>query len=147
MMTASEHLAESQIDTSSAGQRMLPFVERSHTVIDEAGGTAPDYDVTALEAQAAHWIGPAFTAPQEYARQTERNGYDGRPRIVLIAVLMQAEFGAGNIPIDQASIGIIVGESRGGRRSGGHVQERTGHGRPRNSSERIHRIVPIACSV
>src|SRR5262245_18264899 len=60
MMTASEHLAESQIDTSSAGQRMLPFVERSHTVIDEAGGTAPDYDVTALEAQAAHWIGPAF---------------------------------------------------------------------------------------
>src|SRR5215475_5896127 len=112
---------------------MLPFLEWSQTVIDEAGGAAPDHDVTALEPQAANRIGAAFTAPQEYSRQTERNGYDRRPRILLIAVLMQAEFGAGNIAIDQTGIGIIAGELRGGRCAGGNVQEHAGHRRPRNS--------------
>ena len=50
---------------------MLPFMERSQTVIDEARGTTPHYDVAIVEAYAAHRIGAAFTAPQKYARQAE----------------------------------------------------------------------------
>ena len=69
---------------------MLPVLERSDTVIDEAGGTAPHRNVTAFEAQAAHRIGAAFAAPQEYGRQAERNGDDRSPGILLVTVLMEA---------------------------------------------------------
>src|SRR5712692_8229401 len=72
MPTASQHLSEGKIDASSPGQRMLPVLERRDAVIDEACGTAPHRDVTAFEVQAAHRIGAAFDAPQEYGGQAER---------------------------------------------------------------------------
>ena len=77
--TISEHLSERKVDASSAGQRMLPVLKRRDTVIDKASGTAPHRDVTAFEAQTAHGIGAAFTAPQEYGRQAKRDGDDRSP--------------------------------------------------------------------
>src|SRR5437667_920388 len=115
MPAVSEHLPESKIDASGAGQRMPPLPERSDTVIDEASGTAPHRDVTAFEGQASYRIGAAFAAPQEYGRQAERNGDDRSPSILLVTVLMEAEFGASHIAIDQASIGIIVCKTHLGR--------------------------------
>jgi hypothetical protein len=106
----SEHLPKGKVDSSSAGQRMLPIAERSDTVIDEASGTAPHHDVTAFQSQAAHWIGPTFATPQEYGRQAERNGDDRSPGILLVAVLMKTEFGPRDVAIDQASVRIIVRE-------------------------------------
>lgn len=78
------------MDASGTG---LPVVERRHTVIDEAGGTSPHCDVTAFEAEVAHWIGTTFATPQEYSRQTERDRDDRRPSILLVTVLMETEFG------------------------------------------------------
>src|SRR5712691_10847170 len=106
---------------------MLPIAERSDSMIGEASGTAPHHDVTAFEAQAAHWIGASFAAPQEYGRQAERNGDDRSPGILLVAVLVKAEFGARDIAIDQASVGIIVGEPGLGSGTCSDVEERPGH--------------------
>ena len=52
----------------------------------------------------------AFAAPEEYGRQAERDRDDQSPGIFLITILMQAEFGARHIAIDQARVGIIVRE-------------------------------------
>ena len=90
---------------------MLSRAERAHTVIDEAGGTAPYRNVTAFETQAAHRIGAAFAAPKKDRRQTERDGDDRSPCIVLVAVPMQTQFGAHHVAVDQASVRIIIGES------------------------------------
>src|SRR5690349_14647630 len=108
MATGLEHLSEGQIDASGACQRMPPLPERSDTVIDESRGTAPHRNVTAFEAQSAYRIGAAFAAPQEYGRKAERNGNDRSPSILLVTILMEAELGASDIAIDQASIGIIL---------------------------------------
>src|SRR5258708_26963886 len=111
MAMISEHLSEREIDAISAGQRMLPILKGSDTVIDKARGTAPHRDVTVFEAQTAHGIGAAFTAPQEYGVQAKRDGDDRSPGIFLVTVLMEAEFGARDIAVDQASVRIVVGEA------------------------------------
>jgi hypothetical protein len=87
---------------------MLPIGERRDTVIDEACGTSPHHDVAAFETKAAHSIGATFAAPQEDSRQTERDGDDRRPSILLVTVLMETEFGASDIAVDQAGVGIVV---------------------------------------
>jgi hypothetical protein len=60
------------------------------------------------------WPGaiPVTRPDQEYGRQAERNGDDRSPGILLVAVLMEAEFRASDVAIDQASVGIVVGEPR-----------------------------------
>src|SRR2546425_805026 len=68
-----EDFPKGKIDASVAGQWMLPLLERSDAVINEASGTAPHHDITAFEREAAHRIGAAFTAPQEGSRQAKRN--------------------------------------------------------------------------
>src|SRR5216684_7569316 len=127
MATISEHLPERKVDASGAGQRMLPILKRSDSVIDEACGTAPHRDVTAFEPQPAHRIGAAFAAPQEYGRQAERDGDNRSPGILLVTVLMEAEFGARDVAVDQARVGIVVGKPGLGGGTRGEVQERTGH--------------------
>src|SRR5262245_61652851 len=107
---------------------MLSRAERAHTMIDEAGGTAPYRNVTAFETQAAHRIRTAFAAPKKDRRQTERDGDDRSPCIVLIAVPMQTQFGPRHVAIDQASIGIIIGESGLGGGFNGDAQERVRQG-------------------
>ena len=73
---------------------MLPILERSDAVIDEARGTAPHRRRRRFRAQAAHRIGAALAAPQEYGGQAQRDGDDRRPGILLVTVLMEAELGA-----------------------------------------------------
>src|SRR6266852_2620044 len=133
MPTVSEHLSEGKIDASSAGQRVLPVLERSNAVIDEACGTAPHRDVTAFEAQATQWIGAAIAAPQEYGGQAERDRDDRSPGILLVTVLMEAEFGARAVAVDQASVGIVVGEPGLGSGTYSEVEERLGHRGPGRS--------------
>src|SRR2546427_585425 len=89
---------------------MLPVPERSDTVIDKTGGAAPHCDVAVFDPQAAHGILAAFAAPQKYRRQAERNRDDRGRRVFLVAILMEAQFGAGGITIDQASVRIIAVE-------------------------------------
>jgi hypothetical protein len=59
-------LSECKIDASGAGQRVLAVLEQRDALINEARGAAPYHDVTAFEVRAAHRIGMAFAAPQEY---------------------------------------------------------------------------------
>src|SRR5258708_35283188 len=79
-----EDLAERKIDASRAGQRMLPVLKGSDTVIDKACGTAPHRDVAAFEAQTAHGIGAAFTAPQEYGGQAQAKRDETRPGLLFV---------------------------------------------------------------
>src|SRR5439155_7487084 len=139
----SEHFPEGKIDASGSGQRMPPLPERSDTVIDEASGTAPHRDVTAFEGQASYRIGAAFAAPQKYGRQAERNGDNRSPSILLVTVLMEAEFGASHIAIDQASVGFIMCKPGLGSGMCSDVEERRGHRRPGRSSLGILRVVAI----
>ena len=107
----SEHLSERKIDACGAGQGMLPVPERCDAVIDETCGTAPHGDITAFEAQAAHRIGAASSDPQENGRQAKRDGDDRGPSILLVTVLMEAEFSARDVAVDEAGVGIVAGES------------------------------------
>ena len=59
----SEHFPKRKVDSNVAGQRMLPVLERSDTVIDKTGGAAPHCDVAVFDPQAAHGILAAFAAP------------------------------------------------------------------------------------
>jgi hypothetical protein len=108
-----------------------PVLERRDAVIDEARGTAPHHHVAAFEAHAAHRIAAPLAAPQEGGGQAQGDGDDGRPGIVLVAVLMQAELGTGGIAIDQAGIGVVIGEAGFGGGARGEVEERSRASRAR----------------
>ena len=54
MATESEDFSKSEIDAGGAGQRMQAVFQRRDAVIDEAGGTAPDGNVSIFDTQAAH---------------------------------------------------------------------------------------------
>src|SRR5262245_33719637 len=123
---------------------MLAIVERTDTMINEASRTAPYHDVTAFEADTAHRTGGPLAAPQEYGRQAKRNRDDWSPGILLVPVPMKAEFGARDIAIDQASVGIIVRELGLGSGTCSDVEEWAGHCGPENSSLGIHGIVAVA---
>src|SRR5260370_18429754 len=69
------------------------------------------------------------------------------PGIFLITVLMEAEFGAHDVAVDQASVRIVVGEAGLGSGAYGDVEERRGHRGPRHSSARIHRVGAVAGAV
>src|SRR5712691_8814514 len=144
MPTASEHLSKGKIDASGAGHWVLPVLERRDAVINETCGTAPHRDVAAFEGQAAHRIGAAFAAPQEYGRQAERDGDDRGPGILFVTVLMEAEFGARDVAVDQASVGIVVGEPSLGSSAYSDIEERLRHRGPRRSSVRIYGVVAVA---
>src|SRR5262245_28436658 len=102
---------------------MLSFFERSHTMINKAGGTTPHHSIAAFEEQAAHRIRTAFSTPKEDGRHTKRNGDDRGPGIVLVAIPMQTQFSALHIAIDQAGVGIIISESALGSGADSDVQE------------------------
>src|SRR5260370_37826984 len=147
MGTKSEHLSERKIDAMRAGQQMLPVLKGRDTVIDQARGTAPHRDVTAFEAQTAHGIGAAFTAPQEYGGQAKRDGDDRSLGIFFVTGLMEAEFGARDVAVDQASVRIVVGEGGLGSGAYGGIQEHRGPRGPRRSGAGIHGVVAVARAI
>ena len=61
----------------------------------------------------------------------ERDRDDGSPGILLVAVLMKTEFRAGDVAVDQASVGIVVSETGLGGGAYGEVA-----GMPRASRAR-----------
>src|SRR5438093_13238779 len=87
---------------------MLPVLERRHAVVNKARRTAPHRDIAVFDTQPAHGVGAPLAAPQEYGGQAERDRHDWSPLVILVAVLMQAQFGPRNVPVDQTRIGIIV---------------------------------------
>src|SRR5260370_23696166 len=110
MGAIAEQLSKRKIDAMGAGQRMLHILKWSDTVIDKACGTAPHRDVTAFEAQTAHGIGAAFTAPQEYGGRAKRDRDDRSPTIFTVPVLIEGQFWARLAGVDQASVTIRVGQ-------------------------------------
>src|ERR1035438_864193 len=110
---------------------MVPLLEGSDAVIHEACGTAPHHHVAALQPQTAYWTAAALPAPQEHGRQAQGYGNDGRPGVLLVAVLMEAEFGSREVAIDQAGVGIVSGETCLGGGARGQVEESRWHRRPR----------------
>ena len=74
-------------------------------VVDKAGGAAPDSDVAAFETKAPDGVGAALAAPQKNGGDSERDGDDRRPLVLLVAVLMEAELGTGLVAVDQAGMG------------------------------------------
>src|SRR6266542_247368 len=126
---------------------MMPVLQKSDAVIDKARGTAPYRDVTAFEAQAAYRIRAAFTAPQEYSGQAERDGDDRSPGILFVTILVKAEFGACDVAVDQASVRIVVGKSGLGSGIHGNVEKRARHRGPWRSGVRILGVVAVTGAV
>src|SRR5215471_13832280 len=126
---------------------MISLRKRSHPVINKPCGAAPHDDISAFETQPKRAVGTPFPAPQKYGRQTERNGDNRGPGIILVAVLMQAEFGSSDITIDQAGVRIVLGKA--GLRSGAccEAEERGRHGRPGDSTFWVNGIVTVTRSV
>src|SRR5258708_37357085 len=60
---------------------------------------------------------------------------------------MEAEFGAGGVAVDQASVRIVVGEAGLSSGAYGDVEERRGYRGPRRSGAGIHRVVAAAGAV
>ena len=71
---------------------MLASLERGDPMVGKTRRTAPHRDIPAFHAKATQGIGAAFPSPQENRRQAQRNRYDWSPLVILIAILMQAEF-------------------------------------------------------
>src|SRR5215471_4826709 len=119
----SEHFPEGEIETNSAGQGMLSLLERSDTMIDEPRRTAPHNHVAVFDREAAHRFGTALAAPQEHRGKAERNRNNRGPGIVLVAILMETEFGARDIAVDEAGVRIVLFETRFGGRTLGKAEE------------------------
>ena len=95
-------------------------------MINEPRGAAPHHHIAAFEAKPPHGVGTPLAAPQKHGGQSERNGDDGRPGVLLVAILMQAELGARDIAVDQASVGIVGGEPTLGGGAYGEIAEAAG---------------------
>lgn len=126
----SEHLAESEIYPKGARKRMHSLFQWSDPVKNKSRGAAPHDHVAAFELDASYGIGAALAAPKEYGGWAQRHGYNRCPGIFLITVLMQTESRSSGVAVDQASIGIVLGESGFGSGAHGEIHERIGHGGP-----------------
>src|SRR5260370_12552544 len=69
------------------------------------------------------------------------------PGIFLITVLMEAEFGACDVAVDQASVRIVVGEAGLSSGAYGDVEESRGHRVPRRSGAAIHRVGAVSGAI
>src|SRR5262249_36779140 len=143
----SEHFPEGEIETSSAGQGMPPVPEPSDAVIDEPRRTAPHDHVAVFDRDAAHRVGTALAAPQEHRGKADRNLNNRGTGIVLVAILMETEFRARDIAVDEAGVRIVLFETRFGGRALGKAEEGPGHRRPSDSSFWIQGIVSISRSI
>src|SRR5688500_13544168 len=105
-LSPSEDLSEGKVDSNRTCQRVVPVLQRRDAVIEEASRSAPHRNVSALDQQPTKWIGALLPAPQEYGRDSQRDGDNRSPGILLVTVLVDAELGACDIAVDQASVGI-----------------------------------------
>src|SRR5215471_10681769 len=143
----SEHFPEREVETSSTGQGMPSVLERSDTMIDEPRRTAPHNHVAVFHREAAYRVGTALAAPQEHRGKAERNRNNRGPGIVLVAILMETEFRARDIAVDEAGVRIVLVETRFGGGTLGKAEEGPGHRRPSDSSLWIQGVVPIPRSI
>src|SRR5579859_7616685 len=94
-------LAEGQVDTLAAEQRVLAIGEWRDTMEDQPRGSTPDDDVAMLQAVARSLISAFQSTPQEDRVQAERDGDDRRVIILFVAVLVQRQPRARFIAIDE----------------------------------------------
>jgi hypothetical protein len=71
----------------------------------------------------------------------------GRHRVLLVAVLVQAELGAGGVAIDEAGVGVVAGEAGFGGGAAGEIDKGFGHRRPRSGGRGIDRVIAVAGAV
>ena len=126
----SQSLPERQIDSAASGRRVCPVNDGSDAVIGQPRRPAPDRYVAALHADATRLIAALHPPEQEHGRKAERDRNDRRPKVLLIFILVQGEFGARSIAVDQAHIRLETGESGGSGGALGEVQKFRGDRRP-----------------
>ena len=121
----SSHLAECQVDSLRAQQRMHAVLHRQHAVETHAIHTAPYDNITMRKRHPHRIVAPCKAAEQEPGRQAERHRYNRRDAVVLIAILMQCQPRARSVVVDQAGIRHVAGKAgrmaKGGNVSGSGV--------------------------
>src|SRR6266446_2629850 len=126
---------------------MMVGLERQDSVVAQACGPTPDNYVTVRDRDALGFVGSIQAAEEEYGRGAQRDRNDGSGKIPLVPVLMQGEFWACFVTVDEAGVGEEVGKTGLGSRILGEAQKIGGHGRPGAAAVGIGRIVAIAGSV
>src|SRR6187551_1461961 len=98
-------LAERQIDPAAAQPFVMARLHRRHTVVIQPRRPAPHDGVAMSQWHAQRPIGALASSEEKDRGQTQRNRYDRRVEVALVAILMQREPRTRRVTIDEARIG------------------------------------------
>src|SRR5690606_41137315 len=87
----SARLAESEIDTSLAQQRVRGGFQGQHAVVAQAVLAAPGHHVAVVQRHPGGLVGALVAAEQENRRHPEGDRDDGGAEIALVPVLVQRQ--------------------------------------------------------
>ena len=126
---------------------MQAGLQHADTMIGEARRATPDHHIAILQAVPFDRVAAIDAAELEDSWQAQRYRDDGRGEILFVAILMQRQFTAGLIAIDEAGIGREAGIACGGGGGIGEMPEDARHRRPGGLGFGIMRGIAIALPV
>ena len=107
-------------------------------------GSSPHYHVPMHQPPAPGAVCAAGGAKQKHRRQPQGQRDDGLAQVLLVFVLVQREFGAGRVLIDQAGVGLKVGVTRLRCGALGQVHQALRHGGPGLTGGRVMGGIAVA---
>jgi hypothetical protein len=85
---------------------MLVVRQRGHAVVGQTRWAAPHHHVAMRQTIALGAVVAVGGAKQKHRRQAKRQRHDGGGKVFFVLVLVQREFGAGYVLVDQACLGL-----------------------------------------
>lgn len=127
---ASAGAAEGEVQALLAQARVRRPFERGHAVKTQAVLATPHGHVAVMQEEAPDRVVAALTAEQEGGAHAEGDGHHGGVEAAFVAVLVQAQAGAGLVAVEQAGVGVETREAGSFGRLAGQLAEAFRHGRP-----------------
>ena len=107
-----QRLPKSQVQPETSNQWMLTICERVDSVESETRWTAPDHHIAVFQPKPSRMLSSHQPAKKKFCRQPERNRYDREFVRLLVSILMQGQFCAGLIAIDETGVRFEASETR-----------------------------------
>lgn len=105
LILATARLSEGEIVTTIARFRMMPRFQRLNAMIKQARLAAPDHHIAMLQQQPLQRVAALQAAKLKDGRQAQRDRDNRRPQILFIFILMQRQFCARTIAVNQTGVG------------------------------------------
>lgn len=114
LILATARLSEGEIVTTIARFRMMPRFQRLNAMIKQARLAAPDHHIAMLQQQPLQRVAALQAAKLKDGRQAQRDRDNRRPQILFIFILMQRQFCAVTIAVNQTGVGRKLRIAAGG---------------------------------